>query len=188
MLQLKNVVPDAFCIRRIKRQAATAVLFASPRAPASSHKVPETSTFVFNTLLQRDLRFYQLTATLPNRLRASSTCFPPTTLRWSFSTCFQVSPSFEFVDFFPNVACPLPLQPMAVAGGGCIFTVPAAPPVRVDAGGTEGNNAGVSSILCFLLFAAACMQQDVSVSAYVFIRVPLAHALLLQRPSSRRQC
>ena len=127
---------------------------------------------------------------------------PPTTLRWSFSTCFQVSPSFEFVDFFPNVACPLPLQPVAVAGGGCIFTVPASPPVRVDAGGTEGNNncvvalpikregnnAGVSSVLCFLVFAAPCMQQDVSVSAYVFIRVPLAHALLLQRPSSRCQC
>jgi hypothetical protein len=79
VLQLKNVVSDAFCIRCIKRQAATAVLFASPRAPASSHKVPETSTCVFNTLLQRDLRFYRLTATLLNRLRASSTCLPPTT-------------------------------------------------------------------------------------------------------------
>lgn len=56
----------------------------------------------------------------------------------------DVSPSFEFVDFFPNVACPLPLQPVAVAGGGCIFTVPASPPVRVDAGGTEAPEQPVS--------------------------------------------
>jgi hypothetical protein len=42
----------------------------------------------------------------------------------SFSSRFQVSPNFEFVDFFPSVECPLPRAPAVVAGGGCIFTVP----------------------------------------------------------------
>lgn len=76
---LTNVVPDAFCIRRIKRQAATAVLFTSPRAPASSHKVPETSKCTSITLLQRDLTICRLTTTPLNRSRASSTYLPTTT-------------------------------------------------------------------------------------------------------------
>jgi len=68
-----------------------------------------------------------------------------------------VSPTFDFLNFHPNVDSPLPPPPSVVAGGGCIFTVPSAPT-------TDARDTGALCVMpcgCVFIHVAALTRSFV---------------------------